>query len=102
VNPAHPWLIVGVRAASRTHHKNLRRELHVKSSLLKTGGVKSGREHMPIHRRRFRIEEAFVGEVSTPSIVEADAGPMHHEIMTELRAIRSQMASPAHGNSAAA
>jgi chemotaxis protein CheZ len=57
---------------------------------------------MPIHRRRFRIEEAFVGEVSTPSIAEADAGPMHNEIMTELRAIRSQMASPgASGNATA-
>jgi chemotaxis protein CheZ len=56
---------------------------------------------MPIHRRRFRIEEAFVGEVSTPSIAEADAGPMHHEIMTELRAIRSQMASPVTGGNAA-
>ena len=57
---------------------------------------------MPIHRRRFRIEEAFVGEVSTPPVVEGDAGPMHHEIMTELRAIRSQMASPVAGSSVAA
>src|ERR1700744_4006606 len=63
--------------------------------------LKSGKNLMPIHRRRFRIEEAFVGEVSTPSIVDGDAGPMHREIMTELRAIRTQMASPGPGNGAA-
>jgi chemotaxis protein CheZ len=35
------------------------------------------------------------------SIVDGDAGPMHREIMTELRAIRAQMASPAGGLAAA-
>ncbi|MEA2792666.1 MAG: hypothetical protein QOI87_46, partial [Bradyrhizobium sp.] len=38
---------------------------------------------MPIHRRRFRIEEPFVGDMS--AAVDGEAGPMHHEIMTELR-----------------
>jgi chemotaxis protein CheZ len=46
---------------------------------------------MPIHRRRFRIEEAFVGEMPMPSATDGDVGPMHHEIMNELRAIRAQM-----------
>ena len=49
---------------------------------------------MPIHRRRFRIEEAFVGDMPSPSVADGEVGPMHHEIMTELRAIRAQMASP--------
>src|SRR6266568_1138243 len=52
---------------------------------------------MPIHRRRFRIEEAFNGDMQIPSAVDGDIGPMHREIMTELRAIRAQMASPGHG-----
>src|ERR1700719_5011113 len=52
---------------------------------------------MPIHRKRFRIEEAFNGDLPIPAAVDGDIGPMHHEIMTELRAIRAQMASPGHG-----
>ena len=51
---------------------------------------------MPIHRKRFRIEEAFLGDMAMPEVVDGDVGPMHREIMTELRAIRAQMASPAH------
>jgi len=50
---------------------------------------------MPVHRKRFRIEEAFSGAgMSMPAVAEGDIGPMHREIMTELRAIRAQMASP--------
>jgi chemotaxis protein CheZ len=49
---------------------------------------------MPIHRRRFRIEEAFVGEMPIQEIANSDVGPMHREIMSELRAIRAQMARP--------
>jgi chemotaxis protein CheZ len=47
---------------------------------------------MPVHRRRFRIEEAFGGDL--PISLEVDGGevgPMHREIMSELRAIRAQM-----------
>lgn len=51
---------------------------------------------MPIHRRRFRVEEAVVGDMPMPVIVDDDAGPMHREIMSELRAIRSRMATPSH------
>ncbi len=59
---------------------------------------------MPIHRKRFRAETAINGELPMPEIVESDAAPMHREIMSELRAIRAQMASspkgaaPAGGN----
>ncbi len=50
---------------------------------------------MPIHRRRFRVEQAVVGEMPPmPVIADDDVGPMHREIMSELRAIRSQMAVP--------
>jgi chemotaxis protein CheZ len=48
---------------------------------------------MPIHRKRFRAETAINGELTMPEIVESDAGPMHREIMSELRAIRAQMAA---------
>jgi chemotaxis protein CheZ len=54
---------------------------------------------MPIHRRRFRVEQAVIDDVPMPPVADDDAGPMHREIMSELRAIRSQMASP--GRSAA-
>src|SRR6202790_3559585 len=52
---------------------------------------------MPVHRRRFRIEEAFASNVPMPSADDGGVGPMHREIMTELRAIRTQMASIRHG-----
>jgi chemotaxis protein CheZ len=50
---------------------------------------------MPIHRRRFRVEQAATGDVPMPVIADEEVGPMHREIMNELRAIRSQMAAPA-------
>jgi chemotaxis protein CheZ len=53
---------------------------------------------MPIHRRRFRIEEAFVGDMPMPAAVDGEVGPMHHEIMAELRAIRAQMAGSGHSS----
>jgi chemotaxis protein CheZ len=52
---------------------------------------------MPIHRKRFRIEEAFVGDMPLTEIVSGgggEIGPMHREIMDELRAIRAQMGHP--------
>ena len=49
---------------------------------------------MPIHRRRFRIEEAFIGgDMPMPAATDGEVGPMHREIMNELRAIRLQMGS---------
>jgi chemotaxis protein CheZ len=52
---------------------------------------------MPVHRRRFRIEEALAGDMAMPSADDGDVGPMHREIMSELRAIRAQMAGIRHG-----
>jgi chemotaxis protein CheZ len=47
---------------------------------------------MPVRRKRFRIEEISYGSTPMPNEVDnADVGPMHREIMTELRAIRDQM-----------
>jgi chemotaxis protein CheZ len=60
---------------------------------------------MPTHRRRFRIEEAFIGgDMPIPAVADDEVGPMHREIMNELRAIRSQMGSagPGPARSAAA
>jgi chemotaxis protein CheZ len=54
---------------------------------------------MPVHRKRFRIEEAIGGDIQMPEVADAGIGPMHHEIMAELRAIRAQMANA--GKSAA-
>jgi chemotaxis protein CheZ len=55
---------------------------------------------MPVHRKRFRIEEAIGLVVPVAEeVTGGDIGPMHKEIMAELRAIRAQMA--ASGKSAA-
>ena len=50
---------------------------------------------MSVSRKRFRIEEAFMGEVamSMPVAEGGDIGPMHREIMAELRSMRAQMAA---------
>src|ERR1700680_997671 len=55
---------------------------------------------MPVHRKRFRIEEAFVGGAPMPAAVDDEVSPMHREIMAELRAIRARMG--AGGDSTAA
>jgi chemotaxis protein CheZ len=52
---------------------------------------------MPIHRRRFRIEEAVGDMPMLPVDDGGEVGPMHREIMTELRAIRAQMATAGRG-----
>jgi chemotaxis protein CheZ len=57
---------------------------------------------MPIHRRRFRVEKAVVGDMPLPVVADDDVGPIHREIMSELRAIRSQMAAPTRGATAEA
>jgi chemotaxis protein CheZ len=49
---------------------------------------------MSVSRKRFRVEQAILGQAPMmPDVADVDAGPMHHEIMAELRAIRAQMAS---------
>src|ERR1700681_3602598 len=52
---------------------------------------------MPVHRKRFRIEESFFGAAPISADADGDTIPMHREIMSELRAIREQMASPHRG-----
>jgi chemotaxis protein CheZ len=47
---------------------------------------------MPVHRKRFRIEESFFGAAPVSTDADGDVIPMHREIMKELRAIREQMA----------
>ncbi len=56
---------------------------------------------MPVHRKRFRIEQVVDGMPSA-EVVESDTGPMHREIMAELRAIRAQMAGKANSAATAA
>ena len=50
---------------------------------------------MSVNRKRFRIEESIMGDVAMPAAVAegGDIGPMHREIMAELRSIRAQMAA---------
>ncbi|MGV7211696.1 protein phosphatase CheZ [Bradyrhizobium sp. UFLA05-112] len=54
---------------------------------------------MAVHRKRFRVEEAIVGEMPSPEMID-EAAPMHSEIMAELRAIRAQMARNSHAGHA--
>jgi chemotaxis protein CheZ len=79
--------------------KNSRVNLTLNPLCLKRDECKVRKNLMPVHRKRFRIEEAFAGDMPMPAAVDGDVGPMHREIMTELRAIRAQMAGP--GRSAA-
>jgi chemotaxis protein CheZ len=48
---------------------------------------------MPVHRKRFRIEEMQSSSIAIADFGEADLMPRHDEIMSELRAIRAQMAN---------
>jgi chemotaxis protein CheZ len=50
---------------------------------------------MAVHRKRFRAEEAIVGDMPILQMID-DTQPMHSEIMAELRAIRVQMARNSH------
>ncbi|GCC49428.1 hypothetical protein chiPu_0033523, partial [Chiloscyllium punctatum] len=55
----------------------------------------AGMKIMSVKRKRFRVEQAM-GEVVMPEpevTGGADLGPMHREIMAELRSIRAQMAA---------
>jgi chemotaxis protein CheZ len=50
-------------------------------------------------RKRFRIEEAIVGQIPESETAGGEIGPMHREIMDELRLIRAQMGNGAsHSN----
>ncbi len=49
---------------------------------------------MPVHRKRFRIEEAFGGDMPMPAAADGDMGPMYREIMSELRAEAATRSKP--------
>ena len=53
---------------------------------------------MSVNRKRFRIEQAILGDapIIMPAVEGGEIGPMHREIMAELRAIRTQMAGFGH------
>jgi chemotaxis protein CheZ len=46
---------------------------------------------MSIQRKRFRIEELTLGSAPPLAPIDCDSGPTHHDIMSELRAIRAQI-----------
>src|SRR5882757_361140 len=95
MNTAGAWLIDGVQTSRKCFANGSWREPHVKSHLPKTRmSVKVRNKLMPVHRKRFRIEEAFGTDMPVPDVVGGDIGPMHREIMAELHAIRAQMGSP--------
>ncbi|MCA6122351.1 protein phosphatase CheZ [Bradyrhizobium sp. WSM 1704] len=51
---------------------------------------------MSVKRKRFRVEQAIMDEPAMPEVEASgggDIGPMHREIMAELRSIRAQMAA---------
>jgi chemotaxis protein CheZ len=48
---------------------------------------------MPVQRKRFRIEEVGFETMAMPEMLDASPTPYHNEIMSELRAIRAQMAA---------
>jgi len=56
---------------------------------------------MSVNRKRFRVEQAILGDAPISMPVEGgEIGPMHREIMAELRAIRAQMAAAGHARPA--
>jgi chemotaxis protein CheZ len=59
---------------------------------------------MSVNRKRFRIEQAILGDapIVMPAVEGGEIGPMHREIMAELRAIRVQMAGFGHSPAASA
>ncbi len=56
---------------------------------------------MPVQRKRFRIEEFRTDGATMPEMTDGEVMPYHHEIMSELRAIREQMGRPAGASSGA-
>jgi len=58
---------------------------------------------MSVSRKRFRIEQAILGDapISMPAVEGGEIGPMHREIMAELRALRAQMAAGVHARAGA-
>jgi len=62
-------------------------------------------ESMSVKRKRFRVEQSISGDVAMPELEitgGVDIGPLHREIMSELRSIRAQMAATPAQHSAVA
>ncbi len=55
---------------------------------------------MAVQRKRFRIETMQAGDAPVIDQDDSEVSPHHHQIMSELRAIRAQMASPQSGPAA--
>ena len=53
---------------------------------------------MPVHRKRYRIEEVQYGAMPMADAGSGDVSHSHNEIMSELRAIRAQMGTPHRGD----
>src|SRR5438094_4831989 len=88
-----------MRPRANRHHDAFRREPHVKSHRFTTRAeVKGWEKLMSVNRKRFRIEQALLGAapIAMPAVEVGEIGPMHREIMSELRAIRAQMAGFGH------
>src|SRR5689334_3278654 len=91
------------RAAAAPEPRRFRREPCVKRHLFRTRASRVRDTLMSIRRKRFRIEQIIAGEMPIlEAIDDGDTGPMHREIMDELRAIRSQMAHARPSNATAA
>src|SRR5205085_3623013 len=90
--------IVGMRPQAGRRHDVFRREPHVKSHCLEHTRSKGWEKLMSVNRKRFRIEQAILGDapIVMPAVEGGEIGPMHREIMAELRAIRVQMAGFGH------
>src|SRR5437660_712986 len=91
------WLTARVRGTEVRPRRSAAHSSDV-NSMLKHAGLEhlpsSGGVQMPVQRKRFRIEEFRTDGATMPEMSEADVMPYHHEIMSELRAIREQMAKP--------
>ena len=59
---------------------------------------------MSVNRKRFRIEQSLLGDepIIMPAVEGGEIGPMHREIMAELRTIRAQMAGFGHARDGSA
>src|SRR5689334_11192942 len=97
MNAGVSWLIAPLRIRRFPRKRSSRREPRVKSHVITKGmELRGGRTTMSVNRKRFRVEQSILGgaPMEMPMGAEIDAGPMHREIMNELRGIRAQMADP--------
>jgi chemotaxis protein CheZ len=51
---------------------------------------------MSAQRKRFRIEELTLGSAPLLAPIDLEAGPSHHDLMAEIRALRAQIVNGAH------